>query len=132
MMKMEIKSFEEACAARGYDPAAILPDMSAMPVRHQAALQATAKLYIIAEALNEGWEPDWDDDGQYKYYPWFDLEVHKKNNPTGFRFYGSRYDYSGTYSTGGSRLCFRTRELSDYAGKTFVELYRNMMVLPKG
>lgn len=127
MKKQLISNFEEACAALGLDPLNILPDTSRMPEKHRKAIEATAKLYVIAEALNEGWVPDWNDDDQYKYYPWFDLEEHKKNNPSGFRFGDSNYAVAYSLSAGGSRLCYRTRGLSDYAGKTFTDLYRDLM-----
>lgn len=29
------------------------------------------RLYKLAEELNEGWEPDWSDSGQQKFYIWF-------------------------------------------------------------
>jgi hypothetical protein len=90
----EIKSFEDACRVRGIDLETCLPDVKSSPAHHQQALIATAKMYIIAEALNqdpetkECWRPDWNNWDQYKYIPWFDLEV-DKDNPSGFRFHGS-------------------------------------------
>lgn len=127
---MEIKTYEEACAIRGYDPAKVLPDVSVFPVKHQKSLLAFAMLVIIAEAINEGWEPDWNDGNERKWFPWFDMEV-DGNNPSGFRFYVTRYVYTFTYSSGGSRLCFKTEAKAEYAGKTFVEYYRDLMVIPK-
>lgn len=76
-----------------------------------------AKLSIIAQALNEGWKADYSDKSQYKYYPWFE---HK----TGFGLSYANSHYDGSYSTVGSRLCFKTSELAEYAGKQFKELYR--------
>jgi hypothetical protein len=128
---MPIKTFEEACKKLKLDPAAILPDVSRFPAKHQKAITATAKMYIVAEALNEGWEPNWNDSDEYKYFPWFDMEEDKKNNPSGFRFVGTYFDYSVTYSAGGSRLCFKSQKLSDYCATQFVELWRDMMVLSK-
>lgn len=37
------------------------------------AAQAYLKLSIIAEALNEGWTPDWDNSSEIKYYPYFKM-----------------------------------------------------------
>lgn len=134
---MKIKSFEEACAVKGYDPAKMLPDVSLMPSQHQDAITAFAKLIIIAEAINfnedtkEQWVPDWNDDDEYKYFPWFDLEHHKKNNPSGFRFDGSGYGVTVTRTSGGSRLCYQTRANSDYAGTQFIDLYRALIKLPE-
>jgi|SRR5579862_4222450 len=128
---MPIKTFEEACEKLKLDPETILPDVSRFPMKHQKAIIANAKMYIIAEALNEGWEPNWNDSDEYKYFPWFDMEEDKKNNPSGFRFYGTFCVFTDTRTSGGSRLCFKTGKLSDYCGTQFVELWRDMMVLPK-
>jgi hypothetical protein len=132
----EIISFEQACEFRKIDPQNCLPDVSMFPADHQQALLATAKMYIISEALNqdvntgECWKPDWNNWDENKYYPWFDLEV-EEENPSGFRFHGSDYVYVFTLSTGGSRLCYRSREISNYAGQQFLSLYKEMVVLPK-
>ncbi len=133
---MNVTSFEEACEKRGHDPAKILPHVSMFPVKHQAALIATAKMYLIAEEINlledgKVWEPDWNDQKEEKWVAWFDMEYHKKNNPSGFRFYAARYGATYTYSSGGSRLCFRTREKLMHTVTTFIDLYRDMMVIPK-
>lgn len=122
---MKVKSFEEACEARGYDPANCLPDVSKMPVNHQKALTAMAMMYIIAEAINDGHVFNWDDYNEYKYYPWFYL------NSPGFRFGDAAFVCSGTSTTGGSRLCYKTEALAKYAGKQFLELYRDIMVIEK-
>lgn len=127
---MQIKSFEELCEKKGWDPTAILPDVSKFPAKHQPALLATAKMYLVAEELNGDWAPDWNDRSEYKWLPWFDMEV-DGNNPSGFRFGAASYGIPGTYSTGGSRLCYRSEKLAKYAGETFIDLYRDMMVIPK-
>lgn len=124
------KTFEEACTSKGYDPAAILPVVVLFPEKHQKAIIAYSKLIIVSEAINEGWEPDWNDGNEYKYLPWFDMEV-EKNNTSGFRFYVTTCDYSATLTTGGSRLCFKTSKLAQYAGKQFLDLWRDMMVIAK-
>lgn len=122
---MPIKTFLDACKALKIDPKKALPKLAGTPIRFQKAQMAYAKLLIIAAALNEGWTPDWDNGNEWKYWPWFWM------NKPGFRFAGSYYSYTDTITSGGSRLCFRTRELSDYAGKTFLSLWEEMMVIPK-
>jgi hypothetical protein len=74
--------------------------------------------------MNEGWVPDWNNSSEWKYYPWFYL------NSPGFRFYGSYYSFANANAGSGSRLCFRTRESSDHAGKKFLSLWRDLMTLP--
>lgn len=38
---------------------------------------AYKKLKVIVKALNEGWTPDWNNDDQPKWYPWFELQKTK-------------------------------------------------------
>jgi hypothetical protein len=128
---MQVESFEKACELRGYDAANILPDVTKFPSKHQKAIIAFAMLVIINEAMNEGKELDWNDDDEYKYYPWFDMEYHKKNNPSGFRFDVTIYGITATYTGGGSRLCFFTREDAKFAGEHFVDIYRDICVIDK-
>src|SRR5688572_4593226 len=118
----KIKSFEDACKALGIQPN--LPDVSGLPEVHQKAIIAHYKLVIIAQALNEGWTPDWSDWNQWKYYAWFEVKADKER-PSGF---GLSYSYCAnaySYATVSSRLCFKTRELALYAAKTFIHLYQD-------
>ena len=83
---------------------------------------ARRKLEIIIEALNEGWKPDFNDIKQRKWY---------------CRFYGataglgySNSIYSPTYATTsiGVRLCLKSKELADYIGEQFKDLYEEMLL----
>jgi hypothetical protein len=94
------------------------------------ALNAYAKLFIIAEALNEGWVPDWADSDQYKYYPWLLVKKNTKN-PSGFGLSYDGYDCAGSYSNVGSRLCFKSSELAEYAGKQFKKEYEEAYLIEK-
>lgn len=120
---IQIKTFEDACKALSIDSTIPLVDASGMPEKHRKAIEAHAKLVVIAEALNDGWQPNWNDDYQYKYIPWFEVDASKENT-AGSGFSVTAYDHSLTNSDVGSRLCFATRELAIYAGKTFIDLYR--------
>ena len=84
------------------------------------------KLFIIVEALNEGWKPDWNNFYEYKYFPYFSIEKYGGDCKGASAGLDYCYTLSGatlasTYI--GSRLCFRTRELSEYAGKQFKDFY---------
>ena len=78
---------------------------------------------LISEVLNEGWKPK-TNDSEYRYYPYFYL----KAVSSGFDFRDSAcvYDYAVTGSA--SRLCFKTSELAEYAGKTFLKEYQNAIM----
>lgn len=123
-MHTDIKTFEDACKALNIDPQK-LPDFSIFPVKHQTAMQAHAKLVIIAEAINEGWTPNWKEYDQNKYSPWFDMNDEDASD--GFSFNAADCD-SGT-SDVGSRLCFSSREKAKYASTQFLELYKEYFVI---
>lgn len=110
-----ITSFEEACLEVGEDPMA---SKFSEGTRDEIAFK---KLKVIVRALNEGWTPNWNNGSEYKWYPWFFLDS------PGFRFLASRYGITATSATCGSRLCFKSRELSDYAAKTFLCLYEALI-----
>lgn len=79
---------------------------------------AYKKLKVIARALNEGWEPDYNNSNQRKWYPWFYMD-----KPSGFRLFVVYYDYS--FTTVGARLVFKSEELARYAAAQFLGLYSN-------
>ena len=123
----KIKTFADACRVLKLKTKS-LPDISILPKKHQKSMTAYYKLVIIAEALNEGWTPDWSDHNQYKYTPWFGIAADKKR-PAGFGFSGTYCDSWRTYTGAGSRLCFKTAELARYAGKQFAGLYQDFLLL---
>ena len=126
----KIKTFEAACKALKLNPAKVLPTVTTFPVKHRNALVAHAKLIIIAEALNEGWQPNWNDSSEWKYYPWFEVKADEKNlSGSGLAYYVFAYWLSLTAV--GSRLCFKSRELAEYAGKQFKKLYEEYFLIGK-
>ena len=118
-----IKTFEQACQALGLDANA-LPDFSSTPESHRKALLAHYKLVIICQALNEGWVPDWDDENEPKYVPYF-------KNVSGFGLAYCDYVYWRTRANVGSRLCFKSIDLLLYAVEQFKDIYRDYLTLNK-
>lgn len=128
-MESKIQTFEDACNALNLNPDQVLPNVSAMPEHHQKAIISHAKLVIITEALNEGWKPDWKNSSEWKYYPWF-----RMSSGSGLACDDYACDYSDSnvgysHSSVGSRLCFKTSELAEYAGNQFKELYEDYFLL---
>ena len=119
----KVKSFEDACQILNIE--ANLPQVEMLPENHKKAIIAHYKLIIIAEALNEGWKPDWDNDDEWKYYPWFDMEG--SSSGVGFSYYV--YANWSTSSHVSSRLCFKSRELAKYIGETFIDLYKDYFIV---
>lgn len=117
-----VKSFEDACQVLGISTN--VPEVKGLPRKHQKAIIANYKLIVIAEALNEGWKPNWQDSDEYKYYPWFDM-----SNPAGVGFSYANSAASGTSAAIGSRLCLKNRELAIYFGQTFTDLFNDSLLL---
>lgn len=118
--KPTIKTFADACKVLKLNPKTCLPDVSGSPAEDQKALTAQAKLFIIIRALNGGWSPNWKDGSEAKYYPWWNMQG-------GFVLHCVFICYQR--SDVSSRLCLRSRELAEYAAKTFKKEYKALFVL---
>lgn len=79
------------------------------------------KVKLIAQVLNEGWKPDWTNSNEYKYQPWL-----KFTAGSGFAFDGCGYDHSLTRV--GSRLCYKSRALAEYAATQFQDIYNDFLL----
>lgn len=117
-----VASFEEACESQGLDPLQ-LPIVDHLLIEHQRSVVAFYKLSIINGVLNGDWRANWQDYNEYKYYPWFFMD----KDGSGFSF--AYFGFASDTSTVGSRLVFRTRSLAEYAGKQFLDLYKEWMIL---
>lgn len=100
-------------------------------------LLAYLKLRIITSALNEGWKPKFEEENELRCYPWFNLKTSSVISRVGYGAMRMRtyalvmhaYDPSSySYAYSGSRLVFKSKELAEYAGKQFVEIYENWFI----
>ena len=114
-----IKTYEDACRELNEDPINE-SEMRRMGFTNDEI--SYRKIKTITEALNEGWKADWEDENQKKWVPWFRV------SPSGFVFDDTDYYYSYPRASYASRLCFKSEELAAYAGKQFLELYRNFIM----
>ena len=147
-----IKTFDDAREALGDEHPFVKEYWSVVNVDLDITqdLIAYLKLRIIVAALNEGWEPKFEK-GEYRYFPWFyfytkeeydKLDDEEKGRCVlrsgccayafcGFVFVCANYDASSSFTSFGSRLAFRTRELAAYAGRQFTEEWANFMFKPR-
>ncbi len=124
-----VKTFEDACAALGLEPGMILPFMHGDALADDiVSIQAFAKLTVIARALNEGWQPDWNNSTQAKYYPYFKYNGGGSGS-SGFGLSDYGYVCDGTYTGLGSRLVFKSAELATYAGTQFTDIYNDFLTI---
>ena len=111
---------------------------------------AFLKLRIITEALNEGWHPKFTE-VECRYYPWFYIYAKEKYNNfseeenhrrVGRVIYRGRnyacayggvsyaiasHGASSAYAVVGSHLAFSNRDLAEYAGKQFIDIWANLV-----
>ena len=147
-IKDKVKTFEDAVAILGNDNQAVIDYYAIADKTCTEDILAFAKLRVIAEALNEGWKPKFDGD-ECRYYPWFYIYTKKEYEELdedekkecrvvgrsgndayagGGVAYASAYDassYSLTFF--GSRLAFKTRELAEYCGKQFIDIWERFL-----
>lgn len=151
-IKDKVKTFEDAVAILGDEHPLVAQfrviESSFKEADNNLHLFAYARLVIIAEALNEGWKPKFDGD-ECRYYPWFyiytkkeyeelDEDEKKECRVVGRSYYyasasgGVVYayaDYASSSSVAilGSRLAFKTRELAEYCGKQFIDIWEKFL-----
>jgi hypothetical protein len=116
--KARIETFEEALEQFNIDKTEFENSCKGLTTDEVAY----RKIKLIAKALNQGWTPDWDNDNEYKYYPYFNMQ-------SGVGFSHSGYDYRGTCTDVGSRLCYKSSDLATYAGKQFESIYKDFLTL---
>ena len=151
-IKDKVKTFEDAVAILGDEHPLVAQfrviESSFKEADNNLHLFAYARLVIIAEALNEGWKPKFDGD-ECRYYPWFYIytkaeykeldEDDKKECRVVGRSYHNAHAVGGvvcahavsasstSYTRLGSRLAFKTRELAEYCGKQFIDIWEKFL-----
>lgn len=94
--------------------------------KHIKALIAYNRLCTIAQAWNkaDGFDPDFSNTSQYKYFPWFEYS----RDAAGFVFAHTYPTAATAYAAIGSRLCFMTRERAEQFGKQFIDLWNDVFL----
>lgn len=94
--------------------------------KHIKALIAYNRLCTIAQAWNkaDGFEPDFSNTSQYKYFPWFVYD----NGAAGFVCAATNAAATVATARVGSRLCFKTRERAMQFGKQFIDLWNDVFL----
>lgn len=146
-----VKTFKDACKELGENHK-LVQQFKAIQEAIAEDKEATAyfKLGIITAALNEGWEPDFTNDNEYRYYPyiclWTKEELEDKDEAWkeehnlllwhgggcsingasfGLTSESSADSWSFADATLSARLAHKTEELAIYSGKQFTELWAN-------
>ena len=148
-----IKTFEDACYELGEENVLVQAYRTAEfntsgNQNDVSDVVAYLKLRVIAEALNEGWKPQFTTD-EYRYYPWFYIytqkeidnmyEEKKKNlwRLGGYSINGSscclayansNFAWSYSYSNVSARLAVKSEELAKYFGQQFIDIWADYLI----
>ena len=116
-----IKTYADACHELGIP---LYPERILSMTEDELAYY---KLKVISRALNEGWEADWANKDERKYYPYFEVLPYGANpglvcvfSDLAFSFMCSRISLY--------RLAYKSRTLAEYAGEQFNELYAKFIL----
>lgn len=149
-----VKTFEDACEVLGEDHPFVIQYKEIYDnFLYEGGdgvkdIVAYLKLRIICAALNEGWKPEFDGD-ECRYYPWFYIytkegyeklnEDEKKKCRVVGLSHDNAYAFGGivcsslhlsssySYSYHGSRIVFKTRELTEYCEKQFIDIWADYL-----
>ena len=151
-----IKTFEDACNELGEENVLVQAYRTAEfntsgNQNDVSDVVAYLKLRVIAEALNEGWEPQFTTD-EHRWYPWFyfytqreidKMDEEKKKTMWLFGGYSasgsdcglasasSSNAWSGSYSVGSARLAVKSEAIAKYFGQQFIDIWSDYVALPR-
>ena len=145
-IKERVKCLEGAVTLLGMDNQTVKDYYSIARKTSAKDSIAFTKLKVIAEALNEGWKPKYNDN-EYRYYPCFYIytkEEYEELNEdvkkecwevsqTGYNENGNLLyifvDVASTHSRthSVSSLALKSRELAKYCGRQFFDIWKDYL-----
>ena len=114
-----IKTYDDAVEARPVDDDDIIYETDSPHI------VAYKKICHIIKTINNGWTPDWSNNNQYKYNPYF------KVSPSGSGFSDSACGYDYSFTCVGSRLLTDSSEKALYMANQFQDLYVQYLLITK-
>jgi hypothetical protein len=145
-----VRTFEDACRTLGEEhPMVLAYQNTKIHITDYFGTDdviAYLKLRIICAALNEGWEPKFTTD-EYRWFTWFELftqqelddmseeqrsrvvalSYHNASASGGVAYAYAHYAASHASSGCGSRLAFKSKELAEYCGKQFIDIWADFV-----
>lgn len=145
-----VRTFEDACRTLGEEhPMVLAYQNTKIHITDYFGTDdviAYLKLRIICAALNEGWEPKFTTD-EYRWFTWFELftqqELDDMSEEQRSRVVARSFVNAGAYggvacaiavpaasladAAYGSRLAFKSKELAEYCGKQFIDIWADFV-----
>ena len=95
-----------------------LRDFSSFTKSDQPKLLAFAKIKQLERYFNQNWTVNWKNTNQYKYRPYFE------SRGSGLVFDGS---IDCLWNFNAAVGFFKDKETSDFVGKTFIDIYKDLI-----
>ena len=115
-----VKSWEDVVDILEEQGESVVLPYKLAKTKQQKSINALYKIQCISKVLNEGWEPDFNNSNEYRYYPWFEY----KKAGWCFRYVFCRYCVFSDYPFG---CYYKTEELAEYSSKVFIHIYREYL-----
>jgi len=119
-----IKSIDDAIKELGDNDPDVVDYLKLEAAGINSHVLYSQMLVVIVKALNEEWIPDWHNDAWDKWVNWFYL-----SSSSSGRFSFDCSDDRFSDSNCGSRLCFKSKELAQYAAKQFIDIYEKAFTI---
>ncbi len=113
--------FEEACLSLGITNS--VPEVSLLSERDQKAITAFYMLSVIIQWVNEGWQANFKDYTQRKWYPYFYLDN------SGLSASDAVGVFSGAGTDVGARLAFKSKSSAIEWAKKLLPLYEDYLLI---
>lgn len=113
--RLGVLSFEDACKKLGHT--------TVLPISNKFVI-AGHKLSIIAEAINEGWVPKYNNEQEYRYVPVFNMRTSATKEMS---FDSVAIYWTNAYSVVSSHLCYKSNDLAYFIANYFIDLYQDYM-----
>lgn len=114
---LSFNTYSKVCKELG-EKELLVGDFSFLPLERRIKALNQAKIQQLEKFFNEGWVPNWKDQSENKYYPYFTL-----NSSGGLGFDGSSYRRSGFSAVAGF---YKDQETSDFIGRNFIDIYEGL------
>ena len=143
-----IKTFEDARDELGVEHPLVKEYLGVININLDIKqdLISYLKLRIICDALNEGWEPQFTSD-EYRYHPWFNLYTRKEIDRMDEEMKKKLWMFSDDSGNGSdfglavassnsslgfsARLAVKSKELAEYFGQQFIDIWSDYVALPR-
>lgn len=125
-----IKTMDDVFAATGVDKEEFEQKIADLP----EDVQAFMLLRLIRKALNPTWKPNWADTDEWKYYPYFSIEVPagvgsaNTGSVLGVSVLNSNHVASYSPAVCGGALASENREIAIWFGEHFTEIWKGYLL----